>query len=74
VHGIDELKLTVRPGTDGLLVADGPRRGTFLPSVWDQVPERDQFLGMLWKKAGLVPGAWPRALEVFRYETLEFGD
>jgi AmmeMemoRadiSam system protein A len=74
VHEFGDLKLTIRRGVHGLLVEDGPRRGTFLPSVWEQVPDHEQFLGMLWEKAGLAPGTWPRSLKVFRYETLEFGD
>jgi AmmeMemoRadiSam system protein A len=74
VDSFDELARKARPCVDGLLVADGQRRGTFLPSVWEQVPDATEFLGMLWQKAGLAPGAWPRGLRVFRYETLEFGD
>jgi AmmeMemoRadiSam system protein A len=74
VKGVEELAQVARPHVDGLLVADGQRRGTFLPSVWEQVPDPKDFLEMLWQKAGLAPGAWPRTLRVFRYETLEFGD
>jgi AmmeMemoRadiSam system protein A len=74
VRSVDELAGAARPGIDGLLVADGQRRGTFLPSVWAQVSEPAEFIDMLWQKAGLAPGTWSRQLQVFRYETLEFGD
>jgi AmmeMemoRadiSam system protein A len=73
VRSADELHRTVRPHRDGLLITDGRRRATFLPSVWDQVPERDAFVRMLFEKAGLRPGRWTSDLEVFRYETVEFG-
>jgi len=69
-----ELRRSVRVGVDGLLITAGRRRATFLPSVWEQVPDHDMFMRMLWEKAGLDAGDWPRTLEVFRYETVEFGD
>lgn len=74
IRDLDHLADEVRPGIDGLLIAAGRRRGTFLPSVWEQVPEPGTFLAMLWEKAGLRRGAWPDDLTVHRYETVEFGD
>jgi AmmeMemoRadiSam system protein A len=68
------LLAELRPRVDGLLVVAGHRRGTFLPSVWEQIGDREWFLDLLWQKAGLLPGEWPRDLRVFRYETLEFAD
>jgi AmmeMemoRadiSam system protein A len=73
VASYDELERTVRPGTDGLLVESGRHRGTFLPSVWAQVPEPARFLSMLWDKAGLRPGVWPAGLRVWRYQAAEVG-
>jgi AmmeMemoRadiSam system protein A len=74
VDSFDELRARVTPGSDGLLVVAGHHRGTFLPSVWDQVPALDEFLESLWRKAGLAPGRWPADLAVWRYRTDEFGD
>lgn len=68
-----ELTAAVRPGVDGLLVAARRHRGTFLPSVWEQVPDRHDFLDLLWRKAGLPAHTWPDDLVVWRYRTLEFG-
>jgi uncharacterized protein len=70
----DELVAAVRPGVDGLLVESGRHRATLLPSVWDHVADTDQFLGILWHKAGLARGAWPAGVTVARYMTEEFGD
>jgi AMMECR1 domain-containing protein len=70
----DDVRAGVRPHVDGVLITDGRRRATFLPSVWEQVGEVDRFLDMLWEKANLVPRSWPRRLAVFRYATDEFGD
>jgi AmmeMemoRadiSam system protein B/AmmeMemoRadiSam system protein A len=69
-----ELLAALTPGIDGLLVESGDRRGTFLPSVWEQIPKADDFLAHLWRKAGLAPGSWPVGLQVWRYRTVELGD
>ncbi len=73
VASLEELSVTVEPGMDGLLVVAGSRRGTFLPSVWEQVRSTREFLGMLWQKASLRVGTWPAGVEVYRYRTIEFG-
>jgi uncharacterized protein len=70
----DELVAAVRPGVDGLLVEARRHRATLLPSVWDHVADIDQFLGVLWQKAGLARGAWPAGVAVSRYTTEEFGN
>ncbi|MFN8039822.1 MAG: AmmeMemoRadiSam system protein A [Acidimicrobiales bacterium] len=69
-----ELAAVVVPGADGLLLDSRRAHGTFLPSVWEQLPSVDDFLHHLWRKAGLRPFAWPDDLQVLRYRTLEFGD
>lgn len=74
VRSYDDLVSSVEPNIDGLLISAGRHRGTFLPSVWDQVPDRHRFMDMLWEKAGLRPRTWPRGLVVERYRTVEFGD
>lgn len=73
VRSLDELAAAVRPGIDGLLVTAGPARGTFLPSVWEQLPAVEEFLDHLWVKAGLQAGSWPEGIVVERYGTQEFG-
>jgi uncharacterized protein len=72
----DEADLIARltPGVDGLILADGAHRGTFLPSVWEQLPQPRQFLRRLKEKAGLPADHWSDALRVFRYRTESFGD
>lgn len=73
VSCLQELMATIRPGVDGVLVISGRRRGTFLPSVWESVSDSDEFFRLLWQKAGLRGGAWPRSLRAFRYQTADFG-
>ncbi len=57
----------LRPGVDGLLIADGSQRGTFLPAVWDSLPEPREFVRELKRKAGLAADHWSNSLEVWRY-------
>jgi len=69
-----ELFTLLRPGRDGLLLRSGERRATFLPKVWEQLPDRDQFLDHLLAKAGLAGRDWPEQLRCFRYEALAFAE
>lgn len=75
MHFEDEADLLrqIRPGSDGLILEDQGRRGTFLPSVWEQLPEPAQFLAALKQKAGLPASHWSGALRVARYRTQSFG-
>ena len=59
----------MQPGIDGWVIQDGQFRGTFLPSVWDTLPDRGQFLGHLKQKAGLPPDYWSDTISIERYTT-----
>lgn len=67
-----DLLARLRPNTDGLILADGLRRGTFLPSVWEQLPEPAEFLRHLKRKAGMPDDYWSDNMKVYRYETESF--
>lgn len=76
----EEIKFTdendlinqIRPGIDGLILEYGFNRGTFLPSVWEQLPDKKEFLNHLKMKAGLQANWWDDNVKVSRYETLLF--
>jgi AmmeMemoRadiSam system protein A len=59
----DEL----HPSVDGVVFEYGARRSTFLPQVWEQLPEPDQFLAQLKQKAGLPAGFWDDDIKLWRY-------
>ncbi len=59
----------LRPGIDGLIIAQGCRRATFLPSVWESLPDPAQFLAHLKLKAGLGNRDSPEPLQAWRYTT-----
>ncbi|MDX9952502.1 MAG: AmmeMemoRadiSam system protein A [Anaerolineae bacterium] len=54
----DDLLRKLRPGIDGVILERGWNRGTFLPQVWEQLPEPEIFLSHLCQKAGLPTNAW----------------
>lgn len=68
-----DLLKQLRPHDDGLILQEGSRRGTFLPSVWDSLPDPPEFLAHLKLKAGLPSDYWSGSLRVWRYTTEEFG-
>jgi len=67
----EDVVAAVRPGVDGLVIAAGAHQATFLPAVWDSLPDPHDFLRHLERKAGLVPGQWPPAMRVWRYTVAE---
>lgn len=62
-----EALALLRPGLDGVLLEYRGRRGTFLPQVWEQLPEPDDFLVHLKRKAGLPADFWAVELKLSRY-------
>lgn len=68
----DELLTQLRPSIDGLVLTDGHRRGTFLPAVWQSLPDRREFWSQLKHKAGLAESHWSPTWRVERYTTESF--
>ena len=62
----------LRPGQDGLVLQDGNARSTFLPAVWESLPQPAEFLKQLKIKAGLSADYWSETLEFWRYTTESF--
>ncbi len=68
-----ELLEKIEPFKDGLIIKYGNYQATFLPDVWEQLPDKESFLSHLSYKAGLPPDFWKSGLlEVFRYRTKTF--
>jgi AMMECR1 domain-containing protein len=64
-----DLLNQIQPNIDGLILQEGNLRGTFLPSVWQQLPDPNQFLRHLKQKAGLPSNYWSNTIKVYRYTT-----
>jgi len=72
--GHDALVDALRPGIDGVLLEAGGHRGTFLPAVWEKLPDAGEFVDRLVGKAGLPARSWPADAHAWRYTTDEFAD
>jgi len=57
----------LQPGVDGLILEEGGRRATFLPSVWESLPNKEEFLQHLIIKAGFPATYWSNQLKFSRY-------
>ena len=68
-----DLVSRLRPGVDGLILQDGDKRATYLPSVWKGIAEPERFVRELAKKAGWAAGHWTDTVRAWRYTTEEFG-
>ncbi len=61
------LLAALRPHVDGVVLEYGHHRGTFLPQVWEQLPEPAEFLAHLKRKAGLPMDFWAEGVRLARY-------
>lgn len=63
----------LRPEVDGVILTHGQRRATFLPQVWENVPQAEVFLSMLCEKMGVPADTWRHIkLEVQIYQVEKF--
>lgn len=71
---VDEADLLqqLRPEIDGLSLEGEGHRSTFLPQVWEKLPDRQEFVGQLKRKAGLPVDYWSSALQWSRYQVACF--
>jgi len=70
-----DLLAKLRPGIDGVIIRHGAASATFLPQVWDQLPQPDSFLAHLCRKAGLAMDAWQHdKLQVSTYQVQYFAE
>ena len=68
-----DLPRLLRPEVDGVILAQGQRRATFLPQVWERVPDPETFLSLLCEKMGVLPYTWQRTkLDVQIYQVEKF--
>jgi len=68
----DELRARLRPGIDGVTLELDDHRATFLPQVWEALPEPREFLAALKHKAGLPVDFWSPRLNVALYQVTKW--
>lgn len=62
----------LQPEIDGLIIEDDFHRATFLPSVWQSLPEAEKFVQHLKAKAGFKQDYWSEDIRAYRYSTESF--
>jgi AmmeMemoRadiSam system protein B/AmmeMemoRadiSam system protein A len=69
-----DLLAQLRPGEDGVILESAGRRGTFLPQVWDALPDPRRFMQELAKKAGLAVDERLARCRVSRYRVIKWSE
>jgi len=72
VSSRQDLISNLMPGKHGLIIKENGHQATYLPSVWDQLPDPDQFVSELRRKAGLPGDGWSDDTQVLFYTAEEF--
>jgi AmmeMemoRadiSam system protein A len=62
----------LRPGIDGVVIKFGSYKATFLPQVWDQLPEPKKFMAHLKVKAGLPADFWHPEVLLYKYQVNKY--
>jgi AmmeMemoRadiSam system protein A len=71
-RGLADLPRYLRPGIDGLILTAGRHQATFLPAVWDKLPDPADFVAALLAKGGWAPDRIPLEIRAHRYTVAEF--
>ena len=67
-----DLLRQLRPGKDGVILQENFRRATFLPSVWESIDSKAEFIQHLKQKAGLPMNYWSDDIKIQRYSVESF--
>ena len=67
-----ELLAQLRPGEDGVILEHEGKRGTFLPQVWESLPEKRRFLEELRSKAGIAADTRLARCKLWRYRVIKW--
>lgn len=69
-----QLLALLRPSLDGLILESANGRATFLPAVWEQLPDPVKFVRQLKMKAGWPADYWSERVRAYRYTTESFDE
>lgn len=65
----NDLFEKIEPFKDGIIIRDGNNQGVYLPTVWEQLPDKKAFMESLKNKAGLDKNHFSNTMEVFKFKT-----
>ena len=69
-----DLLSQIRAAEDGLIIESGGRRATFLPQVWEGIPDKRRFLRELARKAGLPDDIRLTRCKLSRYRVTKWSE
>ena len=64
-----DLLRQIVPFKDGIIIKDGWKQAVYLPSVWEDLPDKELFMKSLKMKAGMSPDHFSKSFEAYRFET-----
>lgn len=64
----------LRPGVDGVIFEYGQNRSTFLPQVWESLPQPRLFMAQMKRKAGLPEDFWAEGVKLSRYSVTKWSE
>jgi len=67
-----DLKQKITPNTHGVIIKKGFKQATFLPSVWEQLPNFETFFDHLCQKASLSQNCLESHPQIFTYEAIKY--
>ena len=67
--GEEDLLNKIKPFEDGIIIKDGNYQAVYLPTVWEQLPDKKEFLNSLKRKAGLSPDYFSKTFEAYRFQS-----
>lgn len=66
----EDLLNKIEPFKDGIIIKDGNHQAVYLPSVWEQLPDKKEFLNSLKVKAGLQSDHFSKDFEAYKFEAV----
>jgi AmmeMemoRadiSam system protein A len=69
---IEDLKAKIRPNIDGVILKLKSNQATFLPQVWEELPEFESFFGHLLNKAGLPMDSFKNHPKIYTYRATKY--
>ena len=68
----EDLKNKLKAGIHGVIVSRGIQRATFLPQVWEQLPDKENFLDQLCQKGGMPKKSWKDRKTIVKVYEVEY--
>ena len=69
---VADLKKKIKPHIDGVLLEHNGYRATYLPQVWEQLPQFDEFFASLCLKAGLQQNCLDQHPDIKTYQDIKY--